>query len=138
MPKYRCVKPFLFQPPKDANGIAPGPILHAIGDVVEYDGLPSANLEPLDAKGEAMRDRAEAHFAKQAREAKIKQAPAGQEILAALSEALLQVSAKGRRVKLDDEPAMPVPIAGAGEDDNPKALRLTKATSSEGRSHAAE
>lgn len=96
MPKYRCIKPFLYQGRKDAEGKAPAPVMYQIGDEVDYDGLPSSNLEPLCAEGEKMRDKAEAVFAKQRRDAKLAQAPAGQEMVAAIAEAMMQAMATRR------------------------------------------
>jgi hypothetical protein len=67
MPRYRCVKPFLLQTKVDGKAVPP--TLYQIGAEVEFDGLPSSNLEPLDKAGEEMRGKAEAEFAAQRRRA---------------------------------------------------------------------
>lgn len=143
MPKYRTLKQFLYQPPKDAKGVAPGPILYPAGVEVDYPGLPSAsNLEPLDGAAKKKLAEAEELFEKQRREAKLRQAPAGMELLAALGEMLSQVKGVGRKAKADlddDEDTKPrAPIVTGEEDKFTKAPDLAKSTSSFGRKHASE
>jgi hypothetical protein len=136
MAKYRTIKQWLFQPPKDKEGKAPPPIVYPIGAEVEFDGLPSAsNLEPLDAAAKTRMAEAEDIFEKQRREAKLKSTPAGMEMLAALAEALYQVKTGDTEVA---EARAPIASAGEGSKSDHKAAALSRSTSSHGRSHSAE
>lgn len=74
MPQYKCIKPFLYT--KKANGIATTRLYDA-GSIVDFDGIPSANLEPLDAEGRKAREAAEELFAEQRRDAALKAANVG-------------------------------------------------------------
>lgn len=105
MPKYRCIRPFLLQG-KDANGV-PYPVRTiATGEVVEYDGLPSDNLEPVDKAGEKRREEAEEVFAAQRRKAALNASQQNVGLASAIAEmvaaAVAEAMKPARRAKSDE------------------------------------
>ena len=85
MPKYKCIRPFLLT--TKSNGVATTKLYEA-GAIVDYDGEPSDNLEPLCKEGEARRKAFDAERARKRREAALRATPQGDAFADALTEAL--------------------------------------------------
>lgn len=85
MPQYKCIRPFLLQG-KNADGTARPVRLCEVGEVIEYDGLPSDNLEPLCKVGKARRAEAEVQFDAQRRKAALNASQQNVGLAAAIAE----------------------------------------------------
>lgn len=85
MPKYKCIKPFLYT--RKVDGVATTRLYEA-GSIVDYDGHPSENLEPTCKEGEARRRAFDEIRAKQRRDAVMRATPQGDVFAEAIQEAL--------------------------------------------------
>lgn len=95
-PRYKTLRRFLLTRKGEA------PKLFEPDQEVEYDGLPSENLEPLNKAAEDRVAEAAAVFAKQRRDAAIRSAPGGDALAEALAELLAgAVSRKSAKAKAE-------------------------------------
>ena len=94
------------------------------GEEVDYDGLPSDNLEPLDDEGRQARANAEREFAKQAEERALAANPSAAAWAAAADRRVQGVSEA--RPTAEAKPTAPV-FTGAGPE-NPSAARDVRAS----------
>lgn len=109
MPKYKCIKPFLYTK-KDGGAVSVR--LYEAGSIVDFDGIPSSNLEPLDAEGRKAREAAEELFAEQRRDAALKAANIGgavsaEAMLGRLAEMMgeMMAAAQERKAKVGSKAA---------------------------------